>query len=784
MLLWEDQTVVLTSPRREERNMTELDDLVKEFLIESCENLDRLDQDFVALEKDSSDPERLGSIFRTIHTIKGTCGFLGLSKLESVTHVGESLLSRLRDGEMTTSSDITNGLLAMVDAVREILSSIESTATEGNGDYTKIIENLTRLKDAGSDAQVAHAAPVAKSVEPTATSGEIHDTFEPDTQTESVAQDTETHTDPAKTGVIAAAESSKSSDASAPSSALGGIRVDVGLLDRLMNLVGELVLARNQILQFSTTLENATLSGSTQRLNLITTELQEGVMKTRMQPIGNVWSKFPRIVRDLSQMCGKKIRVEMEGRETELDKTIIEAIKDPLTHIIRNSVDHGIETPEKRLASGKTEEGRLFLRAFHEGGQVNIEIIDDGGGVHLDRVKAKGIERGLITAEQAARMTEREILNLIFLPGFSTAAKITNVSGRGVGMDVVKTNIEKIGGTVDLQSKFGEGTTLRIRIPLTLAIIPALVITSGGDRFAIPQVSLLELVRLEPEQARKGIESIRGTPVYRLRGNLLPLVNLNKQLRTETPDGLNDGTVNIVVLQADERQFGLVVDEINDTEEIVVKPLGKLFKGLTTFAGATIMGDGRVALILDVMGLALNSNVVSDSKDSAVHESESKIKDTGSPKQAMLLFRVSDTRRMAVPLSQVARLEEFPRSVIEYSGGQQAVQYRSQIMPLISLSEALADPRLQLAANSQPEKPTGDTIQVIVYTSNESSIGLVVDRIVGVVEEALVVQRNIVRPGVLGSVVIEKKVTELLDVESVIRTVLPGNTAHTPALAA
>jgi len=784
MFFSEGWTVVLTSPRREERNMTELDDLVKEFLIESCENLDRLDQDFVALEKDSSDPERLGSIFRTIHTIKGTCGFLGLSKLESVTHVGESLLSRLRDGEMTTSSDITNGLLAMVDAVREILSSIESTATEGNGDYTKIIENLTRLKDAGSDAQVAHAAPVAKSVEPTATSGEIHDASEPDTQTESVAQDTETHTDPAKTGVIAAAESSKSSDASAPSSALGGIRVDVGLLDRLMNLVGDLVLARNQILQFSTTLENATLSGSTQRLNLITTELQEGVMKTRMQPIGNVWSKFPRIVRDLSQMCGKKIRVEMEGRETELDKTIIEAIKDPLTHIIRNSVDHGIETPEKRLAAGKTEEGRLFLRAFHEGGQVNIEIIDDGGGVHLDRVKAKGIERGLITAEQAARMTEREILNLIFLPGFSTAAKITNVSGRGVGMDVVKTNIEKIGGTVDLQSKFGEGTTLRIRIPLTLAIIPALVITSGGDRFAIPQVSLLELVRLEPEQARKGIESIRGTPVYRLRGNLLPLVNLNKQLRTETADGLNDGTVNIVVLQADERQFGLVVDEINDTEEIVVKPLGKLFKGLTTFAGATIMGDGRVALILDVMGLALNSNVVSDSKDSAVHESESKIKDTGSPRQAMLLFRVSDTRRMAMPLSQVARLEEFPHSAIEYSGGQPAVQYRSQIMPLISLSEALADPRSRLAGHSQPEKITGDTVQVIVCTSNESSIGLVVDRIMGVVEERLVVQRNIVRPGVLGSAVIEKTVTELLDVESVIRTALSGYTESTPALAA
>ena len=756
--------------------------IVKEFLVESYENLDRLDQDFLALEKNAADPDRLSSIFRTIHTIKGTCGFLGLHKLEGVTHVGESLLSRLRDGEMTATSEIISGLLAMVDAVREILGSIETTATEGNGDYTKIIENLTRLKDNPTNG----VAPDAPAVEPPAASAPLAEAPEGDESESPVESATRPQVEmrivPAKAATAAAPESGKSTDSPSSNS---GIRVDVGLLDRLMNLVGELVLARNQILQFSATLESATLTGSTQRLNLITTELQEGVMKTRMQPIGNVWSKFPRIVRDLSQICGKKIRVEMEGKETELDKTIIEAIKDPLTHIIRNSVDHGIENPEKRLAAGKEAEGRLFLRAFHEGGQVNIEIIDDGGGVHLDRVKAKAIERGLVTAEQAGRMSEREILNLIFLPGFSTAEKITNVSGRGVGMDVVKTNIEKIGGTVDLQSKLGTGTTLRIRIPLTLAIIPALVITSGGDRFATPQVSLLELVRLEPEQARKGIESIRGTPVYRLRGNLLPLVHLNKQLRTESADSQGDGTVNIVVLQADERQFGLVVDEINDTEEIVVKPLGKLFKGLTTFAGATIMGDGRVALILDVMGLAQRANVVSDNKDRSVHETEARNKDAGSAKQAMLLFRISDTRRMAVPLSQVARLEEFPRSAIEYSGNQQVVQYRRQIMPLISLSDALSDPKLRIATVLPEEtQALSDTIQVIVYTKDESSIGLVVDRIMDVVEETLVVQRNMIRPGVLGSAVIESKVTELLDVESVIRTVLPGTTVYTPAIAA
>lgn len=750
--------------------MAELDDLVREFLVESNENLDRLDQDFVALEKDPAARERLASIFRTIHTIKGTCGFLGFSKLESVAHVGESLLSKLRDGELGVTSDIITALLRMVDNVREILASIAEGAGEGNGDYSQTIALLTKLKDGAPVAAATTPAAQPESAAPVASPVVAASPVEEAPKMEHVEEAAHEHDNhPAQ----AAAKPAEGSSAS-PAGAGGGIRVDVGLLDKLMNLVGELVLARNQILQFSAATENATLAGSTQRLNLITSELQEGVMKTRMQPIGNVWSKFPRIVRDLSQMCGKKIRVEMEGKETELDKTIIEAIKDPLTHVIRNSVDHGVETPEKRRASGKPEEGLLSLRAFHEGGQVNIEIIDDGGGVNIDRVKKKALEKGLITAEHAARMSDREATNLIFLPGFSTAEKVTNVSGRGVGMDVVKTNIEKIGGTVDVQSKSGVGTTLRIRIPLTLAIIPALIITSGGDRFAIPQVSLLELVRLGEEQAKTGIEDIHGAPVYRLRGNLLPLVNLNKQLQTGAPPAPAGSPVNIVVLQADERQFGLVVDEINDTEEIVVKPLGKLFKGLSTFAGATIMGDGRVALILDVMGLAQKSNVVSESKDRSVHDAAARTEDSGQAKTALLLFRVSDTRRMAIPLSLVARLEEFPRESIEQSGDLQVVQYRGQIMPLVPLSKALADQGLPPPAGAPA---FGDTVQVIVHTRNEQSVGLVVDRIVDIVEQALVVQRTGIRPGILGSAVIEKRVTELLDVEGIIRATLHETTA-------
>src|SRR5260370_15322674 len=309
------------------------------------------------------------------------------------------------------------------------------------------------------------------------------------------------------------------------------VRVNVGLLDKLMNLVGELVLARNQVLQFAKRMKDSSFLAASQRLSLITTELQAGVMKTRMQPIGNIWDQFPRTVRDVALGCGKEVAIEMEGKETELDKTIIEAIKDPLIHLVRNSVDHGIELPEDRVKWGKDRAGRLMLRAFHESGKVNIEISDDGEGLNVERIYQKAVERGVITTEQGARMTEREIFNLIFLPGVSTAEKVTNVSGRGVGMDVVKTNIERIGGTVDVQSTLGRGTTVRVKIPLTLAIIPALIVTCSGDRYAIPQVSLLELVRLGREEVDRGIELVHGAPVYRLRGRLLPLVYLNRELK-------------------------------------------------------------------------------------------------------------------------------------------------------------------------------------------------------------------------------------------------------------
>jgi two-component system chemotaxis sensor kinase CheA len=531
-----------------------------------------------------------------------------------------------------------------------------------------------------------------------------------------------------------------------------------------MNLVGELVLARNQILQFTSREADSAFVATTQRLNLITTELQEGVMKTRMQPIGNVWAKFPRVVRDLALACKKQVRIEMEGKETELDKTIIEAIKDPLTHIVRNSVDHGMELPADRVARGKPAEGRLLLRAYHEGGQVNIEISDDGGGVNTERVKAKAIQKGILTAEQAGRMSDRELVNLIFAPGFSTAEQVSNISGRGVGMDVVKTNIEKIGGTVDIQSTAGEGTTLKIRIPLTLAIIPALTVTCRGSRYAIPQVSLLELVRLEGRGPGKEIEMVHGAPVLRLRGRLLPLVSLAQALGEQPgfhrADRADDETINIVVLQADEHSFGLVVDEINDTEEIVVKPLGKQLKGVTCFAGATIMGDGRVALILDVTGLALNARVVSETSGRTTKvESGASTLAAQDAREMLLLFRVGQDQRMAIPLSMVARLEEFPRSSIEHAGHQQVVQYRDRLLPLIRLTDLLG-------AGSGDD--TRESVSVVVYAHDGRDIGLVVENIVDIVEETLTVHRRRTPGAVYGTATIQQKVTDLLDVRALI----------------
>ena len=735
--------------------MGEWDEIIKEFLVESSENLDQLDQDFIELEKNPASKELLSRIFRAIHTVKGTSGVLGFPKLESVAHVGENLLSLLRDGEMKLDPELISGLLAMVDAIREMLRQIEASANDGDKDYSTLIEQLSALKTKRVEA-AAQEQGSPKIGQILVGSGAV--------QKEQLAQAValQADGDPRRLGEIlidsGAAKPREVLDAlqvqsdSSPGLSSSNLRVDVNLLDKLMNLVGELVLARNQVLQFTAGQQDATFLSTAQRLNLITTELQEGVMKTRMQPIGNLWNRLPRVVRDLAVGLGKKVRVEMDGSETELDKTILEAIKDPLTHIVRNSVDHGIEMPGERVQAGKSEEGTLRLHAYHEGGQVNIEISDDGSGINLSRLKQKALEKGLITGEAAARMPERELLNLIFLPGFSTAQTVTNVSGRGVGMDVVKTNIEKIGGVVDLHSDAGQGTTIKIKIPLTLAIIPALIASSGGERFAIPQVSLLELVRLEGDESRRAIEKFHGAPVYRLRGNLLPLVYLNRELKLRESDAQSG--INIVVLQADGRQFGLVVDEINDTEEIVVKPLGKHLKGISCFAGATIMGDGRVALILDVMGIAQIASVITEIHEGSAVEMASHQDDTVVGRDAWLVFTVAGSRRMAIPLSMVSRLEEFPVTSLEHSGNELVVQYRGMIMPLIDIARRM---------NLGESEKQAETLQVIVYSDAGHSVGLIVDQIVDIVDQAVKVEQQESSSELAGSAVIQDKVTDLLN---------------------
>ncbi|MBL8209906.1 MAG: chemotaxis protein CheW [Bryobacterales bacterium] len=717
-------------------------EIINEFLIESNENLARLDQEMVELEARPKDAALLASIFRTIHTIKGTCGFLGFSGLERITHLGENLLSQLRNGERELNPGLVSLILEMVDVVKSELSAIESNGAESGSSHETLMNRLREAADAQS-APVPEAEPAARPPVAAPPPASIAAPPPPPAVAAQPAPETPPEAEAMTKSTIADAT----------------IRVDVGLLDRLMNLVGELVLARNQILQFGGRLEDASFGATSQRLNLITTQLQESVMKTRMQPIGVVWNKFPRVVRDLSAACGKQIQLDMEGAETELDKSIIEAIKDPLTHIVRNCCDHGIETPDMRLRAGKAAQGTLSLRAFHEGGQVNIEISDNGRGIDPVKLKQKALQKGLIRPEQAERMSEREAVSLIFRPGFSTAETVTNISGRGVGMDVVKTNIEKTGGTVDISSRPGFGTTVKIKIPLTLAIIPGLVVMSGGERFVIPQVSLLELVRLEGEAGKRQIERIQSTPLYRRRGNLLPIAYLNDVLRIGAKHRESD-VINIVILQAEDRQFGLVVDGIHDTQEIVVKPLGKQLKSITHYAGATIMGDGKVALILDVPGLAARSGVFTDARDS-----QRSIAATGetaaSERQSLLLFRSGRFERLAVPLSLVARLEEFPRARIERASGQSVVQYRDQILPLIPLA-----PYLEPGAASAADEV--DPAQVVVFSNGERRLGLLVDEIVDIVEENVTARQKTDRPGLLGSAVVGDRVTDFLDLHSVI----------------
>jgi two-component system chemotaxis sensor kinase CheA len=721
-------------------------EVIREFIAESFENLSRLDQELVELEKRPKDGALLADIFRTIHTIKGTCGFLGFSTLEAITHQAETLLSQLRDGQREMTQSLASLILETVDATRKVLASIEASGEEGSDRFEELMERLRKAAEMNAESVLSSGLAV---------SGVLRAAPQGSADSPS-AEGRNTEDEAARPSAVAEAN----------------IRVGVGLLDNLMCLVGELVLTRNQILQYNNEREDPALNATAQRLNLITSELQEGVMKTRMQPIKMVWNKLPRVVRDMAVALGKQILLEMDGADTELDRTIIEAIKDPLIHLVRNACDHGIELPEVRVRAGKPPQGRISLRAYHEGGQVNIEINDDGSGIDAARIKQKAIEKGVLRYDQAELLSEREALSLIFQPGLSTAQTVTNISGRGVGMDVVKSHIEKIGGSVDVSSRLGQGTVIRLKIPLTLAIIPGLVVglnerrsaprqgDGSGMSFVIPQVNLVELVRLEGAQSGAHIERIGNISVYRLRGNLLPLVNLRETLGIP-PMEPQTGVLNIVVVQSEGRQFGLVVDSIFDTQEIVVKPLGKQLKGLSVYAGATIMGNGQVALILDVVGIAQRSKILAESRRQTRRQTEQTVRST-KEQQRLLLFRAGSFERLAVPLALVSRLEEFPRQSIEHAGGREVVQYRNRILPLVTMHEVVEG---CVSCGGQPADP----LQVVVFNDGNRSVGLVVDEILDIVEEEVTSQQKSSCKGLLCSAVVGKHVADFLDLGQVIR---------------
>ncbi|WP_336708419.1 chemotaxis protein CheA [Oerskovia sp. USHLN155] len=745
-----------------------MDEIVHEFLVESYENLDQLDQDLVALESDPSSRALLSSIFRTVHTIKGTSGFLGFGNLEKVSHVGESLLSELRDGERVMDPQVADVLLALVDTLRAILAKVEAGAGDDVDVETMVAQIVAVQEGAAPAEEPASEEPVA-----VAPAAEDPAPLEPDAVVlpQPEPERAEAHA-PVAPAAVEPAPVQAPPEPAAPASTVpapkheeielpgrnaadGSIRVDVDLLDSLVRQVGELVLVRNQFDRIAGAGEDQETKRSAQRLSLIASELQEGVMRTRMQPIEHVWSKMPRIVRDLAKMLGREVRVEMTGGDTELDRSLLEAVKDPLTHLVRNAVDHGIEAPDQRRAVGKVSQGLVSLRAYHSNGQVVVEITDDGAGIDPEKVGRSAVSKGLRSANEIAAMSSSEVLDLLFLPGFSTAAKVTNVSGRGVGMDVVRTNIEAIGGSVDVESSVGKGTTWRMRIPLTLAIMPALTVTCCGSVYAIPQVSLLELVALGGQDTR--IEHVGTAPVFRLRGTLLPLVSLAEVLDL-APESA--GRV-IAVVEADDQRFGVIVDRVLNMEEIVVKGLASRLKQIGMYSGATVLGDGGVALILDLPAIARRV-LSTEIAELAKVRRQTTVQAAKATHQVLVV--AAGDRRVAIPLSAVTRLERIRTDRIEQVGTREVLQYRGALVPLVRLDRVLG------AVGG----PTGDELDVVVYTRGGRSIAMAVSEILDIVEDDARLHSDIDDHGLVGSTVLDQRVTELLDVRSAVRAADAG----------
>ena len=805
------------------------DEFTKEFLVESREGLDRLDNDLVALETDPRDIGRLDSAFRALHTIKGSAGFLDFPLVGEIAHAGEAVLQRLRSGELNINPTITDLLFQVLDAIRFLLGCIESTGNEGEDSFASLKDALrrvvSRVAPAATPSTREQDTPVS---EPTTAPqdpligdqtiiGSIRDdAVEADIKNSGVyhvvaggpfATEVRTNAPPAPTlpesdataehqlippTAIAPADSRSSappaphppspappqretSDSSfvKPRDQRGGknassslIRVDVDLLDRLMNLVGELVLTRNQIVEISSHRSDPLLVTPVQRLNVLTSDLQEGVLKTRMQQIGVIWQRYPRMVRDFARQTGKEISLHLIGEETELDKSLVETIADPLIHLIRNAIDHGIEKPQLRKIKGKPREGQITLKASHESGQVQLEITDDGAGLDLEKIRQKAIQRGLVKAEDSALLSEADLHDSIFLPGFSTADQISNLSGRGVGMDVVKTNIERIGGTIEIDSQKDIGTTFRLTVPLTLAIIPALIVTCRGQRFAIPQTSVMEMLSLHGDQDRR-LERFHDAPVLRLRDEVLSIVSLSEQLRMPGDENTVAET-KVMILKTGSRQFALTVDEIGNSEEIVVKPFGQILEGMSEYSGATIMGDGSLALILDVRGIARRAGLFAT--DRPLFQSATMSDETAAgvtTVESWLIADISSRQRVAVPLIGVIHLEKVPVANVEFSEGQAVMQYRGEIVPLVFVDRVLASTPTDI---HQPPATESQTLSLVVYSVRGRMVGLVVQSVVDIIEWTAATLVTSGQGPIRGTTVMLQRVTDVVDVPRLVET--------------
>lgn len=707
-------------------------ELLADFVTESREHLGDIEGQLLEIEAGGANinVDLVNTVFRGIHSIKGAAGFLGLTTVNRLAHSLENVLGKMRTCELAPTPAIVDVMLRAADQLSKLIDGLESSNDADVSELTTALDRIfadecaseqhveqapVKVASAPATDQTSqaatHAAPAAAAaVQPFAVEAPVPSVSLPPQE-------------PAKP-IPAAAPTQETAAKATPAASLtaapveNSIRVHVGVLDSLMNLAGELVLGRNQLMQTINSAEHAGLDAVAARLDQVTTELQEAIMRTRMQPIGAVFSKFPRVVRDLSAKLGKQCDVQMDGKEVEVDKTILEAIGDPLTHLVRNSIDHGVERPEVRQAAGKQAMGIVKLRAYHQAGKVRIDVGDDGGGINPAKLKQKAVEKGVITADQAARMGDREATRLIFHPGFSTAEKVTDVSGRGVGMDVVRTNIEKLGGTVDIDSTPGQGTTIQITLPLTLAIIPSLIIRSHEDCFAVPQVNVLELVRIRAGESQVNISKVKDAEVLRLRGELLPLVRLDRALglQKDLQDGL-DGPVSVIVMESGPRKYGLVVDEIVDSEEIVVKPLGRHVKSCNCLAGATILGDGRVALILDAAGIAAAAELAEQQDLETLTEIEARAAQSAAADlQDLLLFSTSPADRFAVPMSLVTRLERVQPDCIKVVGGRRLLQYRGSNLPLLRLEDYIkSEPMIE-----------ADRYFVVVFRAAKREAGLLV----------------------------------------------------------